>query len=443
MTSSQSRSPRYRGGECVTKMEAVAHFMNDSVEFYKWSLTIADNRVEKWPMMSSPLPTLAISCLYLLFLWAGPRYMKDRQPFTLKKTLIVYNFSMLLTASSAAGYSYLCQPVDYSDDVNEVRIASALWWYYISKGVEYLDTAFFILRKKFNQVSFLHVYHHCTMFLVWWIGIKWVPGGQGEYCKLDGRNNRVEKWPMMSSPLPTLAISCLYLLFLWAGPRYMKDRQPFTLKKTLIVYNFSMVLLNMYIAKEIASALWWYYISKGVEYLDTAFFILRKKFNQVSFLHVYHHCTMFLVWWIGIKWVPGGQAFFGASINSCIHVLMYGYYGLAALGPHMQKYLWWKRYITIIQMFHVALSHAAYSIYSECPFPNWMQWTMIGYAISFIFLFGNFYYHTYRRKPAAGHKSVAANGVSAATNGHSKVAAEEEAGADPQQKLRKGHPKKE
>lgn len=43
-------------------------------------------------------------------------------------------------------------------------------------------------------------------------------------------------------------------------------------------------------------------------------------------------------------------AFFGATINSSIHVLMYGYYGLAALGPHMQKYLWWKKYLTIIQM---------------------------------------------------------------------------------------------
>lgn len=29
---------------------------------------------------------------------------------------------------------------------------------------------------------------------------------------------------------------------------------------------------------------------------------------------------------------------------------MYGYYGLAALGPQMQKYLWWKKYLTIIQM---------------------------------------------------------------------------------------------
>lgn len=34
---------------------------------------------------------------------------------------------------------------------------------------------------------------------------------------------------------------------------------------------------------------------------------------------------------------------------------MYGYYGLAALGPQMQRYLWWKKYLTIIQMVCVAI----------------------------------------------------------------------------------------
>ena len=63
----------------------------------------------------------------------------------------------------------------------------------------------------------------------------------------------------------------------------------------------------MFCLRQVAGALWWYFISKGIEYLDTVFFILRKKFNQVTFLHVYHHCTMFTLWWIGIKWVAGGQ----------------------------------------------------------------------------------------------------------------------------------------
>jgi len=39
-----------------------------------------------------------------------------------------------------------------------------------------------------------------------------------------------------------------------------------------------------------------------------------------------------------------------AIVNSSVHVLMYTYYGLSALGPHMQKYLWWKKYLTRIQL---------------------------------------------------------------------------------------------
>lgn len=48
-------------------------------------------------------------------------------------------------------------------------------------------------------------------------------------------------------------------------------------------------------------------------------------------------------------------AFFGAHMNAAIHVLMYLYYGLASCGPKIQKYLWWKKYLTIIQMvrFHL------------------------------------------------------------------------------------------
>lgn len=61
-----------------------------------------------------------------------------------------------------------------------LQIASALWWYYFSKLIELLDTVFFLLRKKTRQISFLHVYHHSTMPILWWIGVKWVPGGQCE-----------------------------------------------------------------------------------------------------------------------------------------------------------------------------------------------------------------------------------------------------------------------
>lgn len=34
---------------------------------------------------------------------------------------------------------------------------------------------------------------------------------------------------------------------------------------------------------------------------------------------------------------------------------MYTYYMLAAIGPHMQKYLWWKKYVTTLQMVRIIL----------------------------------------------------------------------------------------
>ena len=36
--------------------------------------------------------------------------------------------------------------------------------------------------------------------------------------------------------------------------------------------------------------------------------------------------------------------------NTAIHVFMYSYYTLASFGPEMQKYLWWKKYITQLQI---------------------------------------------------------------------------------------------
>ena len=43
-------------------------------------------------------------------------------------------------------------------------------------------------------------------------------------------------------------------------------------------------------------------------------------------------------------------AYFGATCNSFVHVIMYAYYGLSAIGPQMRPYLWWKRYITKLQL---------------------------------------------------------------------------------------------
>ena len=51
--------------------------------------------------------------------------------------------------------------------------------------------------------------------------------------------------------------------------------------------------------------------------------------------------------------LPGGFGSFHAVLNSFVHTVMYFYYGVAALGPEFQKYLWWKRYVTVLQLVRI------------------------------------------------------------------------------------------
>lgn len=51
-----------------------------------------------------------------------------------------------------------------------------------------------------------------------------------------------------------------------------------------------------------------------------------------------------------MKFVSGGHGTLLGFINSFIHIIMYAYYLLSAMGPKVQKYLWWKKYITILQI---------------------------------------------------------------------------------------------
>ena len=55
-------------------------------------------------------------------------------------------------------------------------------------------------------------------------------------------------------------------------------------------------------------------------------------------------------WWFAVKFVPGGHGTFHAMFNSFVHIFMYAYYCLSAMGPEYTKYLFWKKYMTTLQM---------------------------------------------------------------------------------------------
>jgi len=107
-----------------------------------------------------------------------------------------------------------------------------------------------------------------------------------------------------------------------------------------------------------------------------------------------------LLWWIGIKFTAGGDAYWTALFNSFVHILMYSYYLFAALGYE----LWWKHYLTQLQMFQFCLN-MTFSIMSELGFCGpeytysvWMRRALAGYMFSLLILFANFYIRSYLDK---------------------------------------------
>jgi GNS1/SUR4 family len=118
-----------------------------------------------------------------------------------------------------------------------------------------------------------------------------------------------------------------------------------------LTLNFFCELICFYfLIDQEARGCYVYFVAKLTELLDTIFFVLRKKDNQVSFLHLYHHSVMPLISWGCTKYYPGGHGTFIGVINSFVHIVMYFYYMMAAMGPEFQKYLWWKHWITNLQM---------------------------------------------------------------------------------------------
>ncbi|XP_027305722.1 very long chain fatty acid elongase 4-like isoform X2 [Anas acuta] len=243
---------------------------------------------------------------------------------------------------------------------------------------------------------------------------------------LESGDPRTDPWPLVHSPLPVTLLFAFYLLVVALGPFYMRNQKPLKLRGLLVAYNLSMMMLSSYMFYEflitsvlddysylcqpvdysqselgmrMARVCWWFFFSKVIELLDTVFIILRKKQEQVTFLHVYHHGTMLFNWWSGVKYVPGGQAFFIGMLNSFVHIFMYGYYALASLGPQMHCYLWWKRYLTIMQLcqFVAIAVHSSYNLFTECPFPDGFNIAVFLYILSLIALFLHYYYWTYTR----------------------------------------------
>ncbi|CAB3377388.1 Hypothetical predicted protein [Cloeon dipterum] len=251
----------------------------------------------------------------------------------------------------------------------------------------------------------------------------------------EGYDTMFHKWgdprtsslPLMGSPFPTLFILFCYLRFVnvW-GPNFMRNRRAFNLDRIIIVYNLLNVLVSAWLfyeawdgawkeysytcqpvdwtdnpkSRRIIRAMYVYFLVKVIELVDTVFFILRKKLNQASYLHIYHHTGMVMLSWGGTKWLPGGHGTFLGFINSFVHVVMYSYYLITALYPQYKQNIWWKKYITQMQMiqFAMIIIHSMQLLFRECDYPKFTVPIVVSQNAYMFLLFFRFYLSAYVMK---------------------------------------------
>ncbi|KAM3961963.1 very long chain fatty acid elongase 7 [Aphomia sociella] len=240
-----------------------------------------------------------------------------------------------------------------------------------------------------------------------------------------GKSAVVDSWFMMSSPIPIMTVVILYLIVIRIGPKFMKNRPPLIMNKLLTYYNAAQVLLASVICTKtfnleifndgilyagcryphfnqnavLLDLGWWYFFAKFTELLDTVFFVLRKKNKQITFLHVYHHVIMAIYSWSYLKFAAGGDGVILALLNSIVHVVMYTYYLLSGLGPRFQKYLWWKKYVTKLQLmqFVLMLIYCSWTHFSpRCQYAAAFTYFISANVTIFLVLFLNFYAKSYK-----------------------------------------------
>jgi len=246
---------------------------------------------------------------------------------------------------------------------------------------------------------------------------------------------RVLPLPFMTSVWPNVSFCLSYLLILHFGRKWMSTREAFQIRGLMIFYNFAMVVLNSFLLLEFIRFAWLrghsftcagveqgtsaeslrlvrvgflFWFTKVIEFSDTFLFILRKKHQQVTFLHVFHHFAVPLSLWFAIKMAPGGHGVFFATVNSAVHVMMYTYYGIAALGPEYHKFLWWKVWLTRMQIiqFVVVYLHSAQLFYdNSCNYPILFTYVLNVYAVIFFVLFVHYYVKAYRSQAQKAKKS--------------------------------------
>lgn len=227
-------------------------------------------------------------------------------------------------------------------------------------------------------------------------------------------------------------ISGLYLFLVWFGERYMKTRKPFNLRRTLCMWStflsafsiFGMIRVSLHAPQIVYLGGWghafcdtWAYtgsmgcglwaflfpFSKLPELVDTVFIVLRKQ--KLSFLHVFHHVSVFIYCWYSYAYPISTGIWFGA-VNYSVHGVMYTYYAVKASGRSPPR--WVAKAVTTLQLSQmfvgVYINYVGITslLSGKTCRTSWFDIGIsIFFYVSYAILFANFFYWAYiHKKPS-------------------------------------------
>lgn len=192
----------------------------------------------------------------------------------------------------------------------------------------------------------------------------------------------------------------------------MYNRKPIKFLNLKIFYNLFQIISNIIISfnlyqlldcslsnpfglntkynNEIQNYIHFHYILKYFDFIDTFFIICNKNKRQLTFLHIYHHSSILLLWKYAINsGNANGTVAFSAMINGYIHVIMYSHYLITTLAiKNPFKFL-----ITKMQMtqFVLLISHSGMAIKNDIYISKNLCVIQIIYQSIMFLLFFNFF----------------------------------------------------
>lgn len=213
-----------------------------------------------------------------------------------------------------------------------------------------------------------------------------------------------------------------YFILVYGASRLMETRMPVRrmIFETLVVYNLTQMLLNFFVfvnllweakaqgfqypwgnqftytkeSHRLGYYIYLHYHCCQLELLDTMFVVIRKKFQKITFLHVWLRLLNMWAWFFACRFACGGDTYFPAAVNAGTRAVVYAFYSLSLLTR--QGTLIGKARVTGVQMLQFGMcgAHALFCLvhFWDMDISRWLLAVYLLVMLNGLVLFSDFHY---------------------------------------------------